>query len=274
MLPRAHLNVTYSDNFEHCVCPTGYVGVKCEVKVQVCGEGQHACFHGSVCADDEGSHTCDCAAGETLFHQFAGPFCEHKSSTFCTLDGKPGHGRNSHAFCVNNGRCLAFVDDTQEHVGCECGDEYEGKHCEIVKQRLQTFEEDREHQGGINGDLGLPNQGGDTLHTRPNIEHRPRDDTVVPRRPSPSQQTTQKSGLSTGGALTIAFVVAMLTGSTTGILLWMRQKRRHQTEKAVIQSTFQPAAERRIAPKQLSMTPKQDFPAPYDDTEMVNVEIL
>ena len=42
-----HFNQTSNEDFEHCVCPPGFAGVNCEVKIDVCGEGKHLCLHGS-----------------------------------------------------------------------------------------------------------------------------------------------------------------------------------------------------------------------------------
>ena len=128
---------------------------------------------------------------------------------------------------------------------------YEGNHCELLKVRVDDWENGNDEEVK-------------------DVEQPP--PTVIPHHPA--QPAGEKQGLGVGAALSIAFVVAAVTGGVMGVFLWLRSKRRHQTENEVIRSTFQPAAERRIQPKQLTMAPQQDWPAPYDDNELVNVEIL
>ena len=34
----------HSNEFEHCVCPKGFVGLQCEAMVEVCPGGEHICM--------------------------------------------------------------------------------------------------------------------------------------------------------------------------------------------------------------------------------------
>jgi hypothetical protein len=46
--------------------------------------------------------------------KYAGKFCQYTSTDICTRNGRPGVGKANFAFCVNNGRCVKKVDDTEE----------------------------------------------------------------------------------------------------------------------------------------------------------------
>jgi hypothetical protein len=131
----AHIANETNKNFQHCVCPPGLVGPRCEFKVEICGEGQHLCLHGSKCVDVDNKKACDCDHAFNSLTQFAGAFCQHEASVFCTEDGKPGAGgQASKAFCVNDGKCKGTIKDGDkeaEHPGCECEDGFEGDHCEF-----------------------------------------------------------------------------------------------------------------------------------------------
>eukprot|EP00538_Stauroneis_constricta_P012494 CAMPEP_0119559076 /NCGR_PEP_ID=MMETSP1352-20130426/11797_1 /TAXON_ID=265584 /ORGANISM="Stauroneis constricta, Strain CCMP1120" /LENGTH=1231 /DNA_ID=CAMNT_0007606639 /DNA_START=288 /DNA_END=3983 /DNA_ORIENTATION=- len=131
-----HLNQTHhKDYFEHCVCPKGFTGVTCGYKVEICGENQHHCLHGSKCVSNEGQHACDCAlADETLDGDnenalYAGESCQHAATDICTtgsvLPGRPLH------FCTNNGKCKSYVSADKPHPGCECADNWIGESCEV-----------------------------------------------------------------------------------------------------------------------------------------------
>lgn len=87
------------DNLQHCVCKDGFVGLKCDRPVSVCGDDQF-CMYGSECKKDEnGSYFCDCSTvnNETAYN---GPSCEFTVSSRCNVIS----GDDSH-FCVNGGRC-------------------------------------------------------------------------------------------------------------------------------------------------------------------------
>jgi hypothetical protein len=38
-------NVSHSSNFDHCVCPEGFVGLTCEDTIEICPNGEHVCWH-------------------------------------------------------------------------------------------------------------------------------------------------------------------------------------------------------------------------------------
>jgi hypothetical protein len=131
-------NHTHTDKIEHCICPIEWTGVKCEIKVEKCGENDHVCLHGSTCNKDGDSYTCDCEEAFTGLDQFGGKYCEHKSTSICTPDSKSGSGKNKFAFCVNSGQCKKIVDENEEHEGCDCPAGFAGDHCET---RTETTDE-------------------------------------------------------------------------------------------------------------------------------------
>lgn len=102
----SNLNKTHNEDFEHCVCPLGFVGHSCEMEVDTCGDSSHICLHGSKCVEDGDGHTCDCSDSFTTFDKFAGKHCQHKATQFCTKSGELGVGKDNLSFCVNNGQCV------------------------------------------------------------------------------------------------------------------------------------------------------------------------
>lgn len=89
-------------NYEHCVCPLGFYGMRCEYKATECGSGQHKCFHGSVCVknDDDKEFGCDCSSTQL---KTAGLYCEHVASTDCGEEDSNEYGYRG--FCTNGGQC-------------------------------------------------------------------------------------------------------------------------------------------------------------------------
>lgn len=104
-----HLNATHSEDFEHCVCMDGFVGLQCEHKLEECDGDDHFCLHGSTCVKKNDHYVCDCStANSTVGIFFAGEHCEHASTTLCTEEGTdPVEG----AFCTNHGLCLDMILD-------------------------------------------------------------------------------------------------------------------------------------------------------------------
>ena len=105
------VNVAHNSNFEHCVCPDGFVGLTCETKLEVCADAEQVCLHGSTCIPDQSDgigYACDCEAGSTPFVMLAGTYCQHKSTSICT-DGETSS--SGFAFCVNKGECVDIVGE-------------------------------------------------------------------------------------------------------------------------------------------------------------------
>jgi hypothetical protein len=101
----SNLNMTHNADFEHCVCPDGYVGLTCDIRLTSCGDDSHICLYGSTCVEDGDGYTCDCEVAFTGLDKFAGDHCQHKATEFCTDDGVPGSGMDNTSFCVNNATC-------------------------------------------------------------------------------------------------------------------------------------------------------------------------
>jgi hypothetical protein len=111
----AHLNQTATEEFQHCVCPNGYVGLLCEHKVALCPEGEHLCLHGALCTTNGDDASCDCSTTDSdLAPVFAGDHCEHPATQVCTI-GEPGPAKPL-SFCVNFGTCMKNVTSDEELV--------------------------------------------------------------------------------------------------------------------------------------------------------------
>lgn len=117
-----HLEDGYTEDFEHCVCPRGYVGLQCEFQLDICPGGAHACLNGGDCVTipngnnpQDVTYGCDCTNAETGTSRFAGESCEMESTEFCTVDGgKSSAGVGLNNFCTNGGTCKAYVQSFEE----------------------------------------------------------------------------------------------------------------------------------------------------------------
>lgn len=96
---------TDSLDLQHCVCPTGYYGLLCEMKGKPCGDSH--CHNGGTCVETDqpdGSirEYCDCSTAKSSDGRvsYAGEYCEHEATTTCSNDHI-----NGHQFCVNGGTC-------------------------------------------------------------------------------------------------------------------------------------------------------------------------
>lgn len=115
---------------KHCRCPPGYVGLRCEIRYEKCGENEHYCLHGSGCVSDNDMWTCDCESASTLLSTaYAGEYCEHAATEFCE-----GPGAHQRSFCTNHGTCLGEIGPAVDHVGCKCHEGWTGEYCEFESQ--------------------------------------------------------------------------------------------------------------------------------------------
>lgn len=112
-----NLDVQYNDDFEHCVCPIGYVGLQCEHKLDICPGGEHACLNGGDCIttidknnNNQINYECNCDDAVINDTRYAGEFCEMQSTEYCTIDKQiPLGGDAINAFCTNGGTCKGYV---------------------------------------------------------------------------------------------------------------------------------------------------------------------
>lgn len=98
----------------HCVCPTGWTGLYCEINLVECQ--QDTCFNGKKCLLSEDDHGmpfrhCECDAQQTDFSlPYAAHFCGQTATTFCADDKIV----SSHSFCKNGGKCLGVISKSQQ----------------------------------------------------------------------------------------------------------------------------------------------------------------
>jgi len=135
---------------EHCVCRPGFAGIACETRVESCSYPDLICHsNGTPCSqrDSDGSWVCDCSVAATVSH-FARSMCQSPQTSYC------GQGDVANrSFCTNGGICKANLshsvrtmkegaekeDETNEnemlstHNGCHCPPEFEGPHCEYLR---------------------------------------------------------------------------------------------------------------------------------------------
>ena len=114
-----------SSGGEHCVCPEGWTGLKCEIPVKKCSTKY--CYNGASCTSDEsGIPICDCNSAHTDDVSYAGMSCEQEGTSRC----EPGFDQDhKDAFCTNHGKCID--DDDTRHKGCICEEGWSGDLCDI-----------------------------------------------------------------------------------------------------------------------------------------------
>ena len=100
-----------------CTCPKGFTGLQCEISLVACGE-EHTCFNGSQCKKErsgDGStyYRCECdAENSVLTAKYAGKYCEHIATTFCSKNGGSSDTYDGQkSFCSNGGKCKTVTDD-------------------------------------------------------------------------------------------------------------------------------------------------------------------
>ena len=93
-----------TSDLQYCLCPPGKSGRYCEQDSLQCGD--FYCFNGGTCVTvtkPNGSQKqhCDCTTSYSGGDAFAGKYCQHKATAFCS----PEPDYNGHQFCVNGGTC-------------------------------------------------------------------------------------------------------------------------------------------------------------------------
>lgn len=102
---------------DRCVCPTGWIGAKCEYKYEECGKGEHICLHGSKCVQLTGrgeKWTCECEKEYREDQNYEGEFCQHHKMTVCsTADAalQMYDGLVSAVYCVNDATCVEIEEN-------------------------------------------------------------------------------------------------------------------------------------------------------------------
>ena len=110
------LHVTAYSTSMHCVCPTGWTGLLCEVKLRNCPSTTHGCNNGHKCIlseDDFGKpfRHCECDGVLSDFTlPYAAHYCGQTATVFCSEDRMI----SGHSFCKNGGTCLGKITDAQQ----------------------------------------------------------------------------------------------------------------------------------------------------------------
>lgn len=119
-----------------CVCPSGFIGHRCEVNEDDCVK--HKCENNATCIDLIGHYKCQCQLGFTgkvllsyintivIYLYLANlilPFCNlgeycEKKIPFCTKEFNP---------CKNGAKCI----DHFSHYTCECPLGFQGQNCSV-----------------------------------------------------------------------------------------------------------------------------------------------
>jgi len=251
----SHLNVTHSNDFEHCVCPNGFIGLQCEHKIEVCPDnGHHVCLHGSTCIKDGTS--CDCEAGSTSYEKLAGKFCQHQSTEICTKSGTDVVGDSKFAFCVNGGICTY----NERRAQCNCTEAFYGPHCELLKQekiqeQKDTILNDNDHDKNyIKGDNHV-------IHSE---EKEATPSTVV------NTYSVQKSSIH------FELFAAIVTGSvavTIGIAIFLRRWN-HSRKFRMVEGAIRHAdtSNQVLVPKEQYVSKRQRYQDFLSDPDIPNME--
>ncbi|CAJ1954768.1 unnamed protein product [Cylindrotheca closterium] len=123
-----------------CECNIGFAGADCSFPYEQCPDGFTTCYDGAKCSrglsdkdagDEDGrgdqTYTCDCEAMVGV-SDFVIQQCENPLDDVCEM----GVQLSEYAFCTNSGTCLKLIDSGEAHPGCDCPEEFEGRHCQYA----------------------------------------------------------------------------------------------------------------------------------------------
>jgi len=114
-----------------CECTFGFTGGDCSFPYEQCPDGFTTCYNNAKCtpSPDSQSYHCDCNEIRNNPSLFVIEQCENPVDDVCEM----GVSLSEYAFCTNSGMCLDLVDSSQAHPGCDCPEEFEGRHCQYLK---------------------------------------------------------------------------------------------------------------------------------------------
>jgi len=106
--------------------------------INMCPDG-HACDNDASCVESllhENKYVCDCHdAYLQLGKVYTGLSCQHVATEYCTESGEI----SQISFCANQGTCKSKVQSpTAAHPGCNCPQNYDGEHCQYVRNSVPT----------------------------------------------------------------------------------------------------------------------------------------
>lgn len=139
---------------QKCICPAGYEGTGCEIKVSACSLPDRVCSNGDPCIQKkDGSWTCACHIYDEV-DSFAGKMCRDPYNEYCG-----GFNSVEPYFCTNGGKCknglivpkvapgnLSALQEFKQ-LGCVCNTNFYGPHCEFLR-----YTDHGDSQDGINLD--------------------------------------------------------------------------------------------------------------------------
>lgn len=121
-------NTSTNDAEMRCDCPKGYSGITCNITATgiLCGPNNHPCLNGATCLLAMNPQTnvdrsyCDCSSVASVNRAYAGRFCQHEATVFCTAGIQDGSQQQQqellprHTYCANGGRCKQIVQPDEE----------------------------------------------------------------------------------------------------------------------------------------------------------------
>lgn len=98
-----------------------------ETDTTICKD-MHRCDNGAKCVEnpvDEGTYYCDCDIAGDENTAFAGLYCEHEATQYCSSK----HRKTT--FCTNGGTCVKKGTDEDKYFACDCPDGFKGANCQF-----------------------------------------------------------------------------------------------------------------------------------------------
>jgi hypothetical protein len=136
----AHLKQPHAeDQVAHCACTDGWIGPTCETELEICGDYEHFCAHGSECTSNENvdsGWSCDCSKANDIIGDnnevpiFVGDSCQYTGGLDICSIGNEDPGQPFY-FCVNGGSCNGLVIGDEPDPGCTCPENFAGPDCEV-----------------------------------------------------------------------------------------------------------------------------------------------
>ncbi|KAL3939978.1 MAG: hypothetical protein SGBAC_005404 [Bacillariaceae sp.] len=139
--PNGKCILSDSGDPRRCECNFGFSGADCSFPYEQCPDGFTTCYDGAKCTRnlsdkdpndqdgrDDQTYGCDCELMDNNPSPFVIEQCENPVDEVCEIGVK----LSQYAFCTNSGKCLELIETGMAHPGCDCGKEFEGRHCQYA----------------------------------------------------------------------------------------------------------------------------------------------